>query len=584
MRYKKEVLQKTGSHTSWVFPGAPAFLPNIGGHSDTPTYCNFVSRAEFNATVEEPCQFTLPEYACGFAGQVSNLTSSELASLLQCTLRNQSAQLDQEAFLLLFEMVEVDTLQGALEELSMQIPKEQIDPKTKALLLNAAWEKLKTEPQVQQAGFLASWFQETIHSYLTSINADILDCMTRLPITCNGFATVIQALDSVYLRLENSTKQAVANWISRFLTIHRCHESSSKEWLRSNWKSFLNLVSYNDLTKTWADFDGFSALDVLTPRQLAQLTVAHRSLSNISRAEPIAHVLSSQTVPYMEGYLRELSLLPLEPSLDPGALRLMLETVLAKVNQSFPDLCSPSLKDLFQVKLNPFLPAMDEKILSLLPTQIGCADFHSIYKGLDSVFHELDPNTQTAVFKNRLSFLEGQLAREGAACTFTAPSSQQWLQENFGPSSRFADYRDFVHLNPSFNGFEVLDMLTATQIATLVVISGIFTDGTRIGAETEANKVMGTFQSRNVTELQTFLLQVNALAEQRNIREVTNAEVRHIMLLGIFEILKPGFASREITDPEAWFGGILTLYLPSITLEELETLPPLSNCTQLLDM
>ncbi|KAJ6634244.1 hypothetical protein lerEdw1_014101 [Lerista edwardsae] len=451
----------------------------------------------------------------------------------------------------------------------------------RAFLLNAAWEKLRADPQVQSTGYLASWFQESLHPYLTAINAGILDCATQLPITCDGFMTIVQALDSAYPRMDNSTRQLVANWIGRFLTIHQCQESSAKEWIQSNWKSFLNYAAYSDLTKAWSGFDGFSALEVLTASQLAQLTVAHGVLSNATLTGAVAEALRGQDVRHTGDFLSEFSLLPLEGPLEPKALYALLETVLRKVDESFPDLCSPSLKDLFQVKLQRLLPVADAHILELFPTKIGCADFQDIYKGINLVHHELSPATQRAVYDHRLSFLEGQLAKEGAACTFATSSSREWLQENFGLSSLFADYQTLVHLNPSFQGFEVLDLLTAKQIGALVVISGVLTDGARIGAEVEAAAVMRTFQSQNISELRIFLLEVNALTEQRDIAEITNVQVRNVMLQGIFQILKPYFASVVVTDVESWFGGILTLYLPSVTVEELGYLPSPFNCTEL---
>ncbi|KAG8146492.1 hypothetical protein E2320_012817, partial [Naja naja] len=693
-----------------------------------------------------------------------------------CSLRDPATQPDQEAFLLLFEGIKLSTLQAALNQMSMEISRDQMLPTFKRFLLNAAWEKIKTDPLVSNAGFLSSWFQETMHSYLTD------------------------ALDSVYPDMDNSTRQS-------------CQKRSPKEWIQSNWKSFQNHASYNDFTNIWSGFDGFATLDVLTASQLAQLTVLHKVLSNLTLMEPVAKALSNRDVIYMEGFLDELSRSPLDLLLDHKAASLALETILTKINHSFPDLCSPSLKDLFQIKLVRLLPFVNTKIMMLFPTQIGCVDFHDIsssivllnimktrkrsrsltdlvpqpslkqskiedfvltrplglktpapfylaaagrcdpptvegvaprvenkgsskttapnqslneptltellaqqcflvaettasiqfqldkiisilnylvswatsaypgltarqpdavagsslpslskstgqcnptnssnstpsdanshlvlqskqvalninpingnlphwgsiqlarghilqllglkaddlkkvellpspvyctsathYKGLNSVYYKLDPMTQLAVFQSRLNFLEGQLAKEGVACTFTASNSRDWLHKNFGHSSYLANYSNFVHLDPSFNGFEVLDLLTSTQIGTLVVLSGILTDSSRMNAEMEADNVMNIFQSRNVSELQTFLLKISALAEQNNLVEITNVRVRGIMLKGIFQILKPQFVFMRITELELWFSRILTLYLPSITAQELKILPSPSNCTHL---
>lgn len=66
-----------------------------------------------------------------------------------------------------------------------------------------------------------------------------------------------------------------------------------------------------------------------------------------------------------------------------------------------------------------------------------------------------------------------------------------------------------------------------------------------------------------------------------DIMRIANIRVRDVMLKGIFQILKPYVASMTMTDMGFWFGGILTLFLPSITADELMNLTAITNCTQL---
>jgi len=56
------------------------------------------------------------------------------------------------------------------------------------------------------------------------------------------------------------------------------------------------------------------------------------------------------------------------------------------------------------------------------------------------------------------------------------------------------------------------------------------------------------------------------------------------MLKGIFQILKPHFASMTRTDLESLFNGTLTLYLGSITHDELMALPAVRDCPLLQAM
>jgi len=69
-----------------------------------------------------------------------------------------------------------------------------------------------------------------------------------------------------------------------------------------------------------------------------------------------------------------------------------------------------------------------------------------------------------------------------------------------------------------------------------------------------------------------------------HMESITSTGVRDIMLKGIFQILKPHFASMTRTDLESLFNGTLTLYLGSITHDELMALPAVRDCPLLQAM
>lgn len=69
-----------------------------------------------------------------------------------------------------------------------------------------------------------------------------------------------------------------------------------------------------------------------------------------------------------------------------------------------------------------------------------------------------------------------------------------------------------------------------------------------------------------------------------HVERITSTGVRDIMLKGIFQILKPHFASMTRQDMESLFNGTLTLYLGSITHDELLTLPAVGDCPLLHTM
>ncbi|XP_068921659.1 uncharacterized protein [Petaurus breviceps papuanus] len=567
------------SMTMWLLGGPPGAeaLNSCPALPISPTYCVPVNSANVTVPSDQAAlctAFTLPQFACA---ESTNLTSSQLAAILSCHITGPAVALDQNAFLLLFHQVSVETLRLALNHVSVQIDSAQIPTDTKQLILTAAWDVAKTDPQARNAGFLASWFGETLHAYLPTIDLGILECLSQLPIQCDGLAAVVQALDSVYSNMDSSRQWAVASWIKRFLTTFECPKSSSQEWVIVNWRSFRNHVSYAELVGTWRAFDGADALSALTGLQLAEFTTSQDALANATLAPHLLQLLNQSNIHFTEAFLEALP----GPLQNTPECRALLETLLHKLAHSLPDLCSPTLKRWFQELLPGLLPAFDVELLKLLPTQVGCTDFQAMYKGLDLVHAVLAPSTQEAVFQARRSYLRQQASKEGSACTFSAANSRIWLQDNFGLSSVFASYSDFLQLNPGFKGFEVTDLLTATQLGELLISSNILMDTTKADAELNALKVVETFQKKNISELQIFLQAVTSLATQRNITSITNARVSRVILTGIFQVLRAELPSMSPTNLEDWFGGHLTLYLAYITSRELTILSPVSSCQQL---
>lgn len=62
--------------------------------------------------------------------------------------------------------------------------------------------------------------------------------------------------------------------------------------------------------------------------------------------------------------------------------------------------------------------------------------------------------------------------------------------------------------------YEVMDLLTAVQLGKLVVISNLLTNGAQVSAEVDAATLMRVLGGRNISELQSFLHELNKLAAE----------------------------------------------------------------------
>ncbi|XP_058625899.1 uncharacterized protein mslna [Onychostoma macrolepis] len=130
-----------------------------------------------------------------------------------------------------------------------------------------------------------------------------------------------------------------------------------------------------------------------------------------------------------------------------------------------------SLKDVdfarlwFQVKLSPHLSSLSRDTLSCLSqSNLTCMSFQELVKDLSL---QIGPARQRMVYQN---FIKPFLARNtaDAGCVNSTSSAGEWLQLNFQTFSASASLRDFIALNPKFDGLLVLDKLTPEQKAELI--------------------------------------------------------------------------------------------------------------------
>lgn len=110
---------------------------------------------------------------------------------------------------------------------------------------------------------------------------------------------------------------------------------------------------------------------------------------------------------------------------------------------------SYSHSELFQapaVATAPFLPhLLIERYFSRSIRLSSCLAQMSVWHVRRS-FPSLLPTGSVSFWPSNI------LSLAGVACTFTTSNSRDWLEDNFGFSSIYTDYSDFLRLNPSFNG------------------------------------------------------------------------------------------------------------------------------------
>ncbi|XP_053328001.1 uncharacterized protein LOC128502266 [Spea bombifrons] len=516
------------------------------------------------------CAYSLLQYACA---DVEAVKPETIVSILKCYITNPDAVITQDALSLFISKIPLDTLKVVLNEIGAQVQASNITPSAKGYVLNAVWESLRSSSSQLAPGFLASWFQERLYPFLPAINVDILDCMTQLPLTCDGFEAVVEALDMVYVNFDNHTRQEIGNWISRFIRANSCRKSSVSEWITTYFRRFKNDVNYVVYQTAWHDIDLSSALDVATSFQVADYVIGSNAFSSVQSSSAIIEFLNKKDIFYIVDFLDSFSQLSgsSSASYQQDVLFSLLQITLFKLNKTDELECKPWLDEIFQVKIKFLLRAINESALQLIPN-VDCNDFHNIFGGVDLVYDDLSAESRLAVFKFKQEFLKKEVLKAGSGCTYGL-SNQQWLKASFGPFISYLTYSEILYLNPSFDGFDALSLLTVNQTLELIIHSKfLVTVESYAELEFRVAAFVEYIRIKGFVELREFLIQFRSLLIQYNIVSIANERVSCSLFEVIWEILISQYPQFTLDDWHKWFNEYLPIFLPCIKKKHLDGL------------
>ncbi|XP_009893169.1 PREDICTED: uncharacterized protein LOC104295156 [Charadrius vociferus] len=515
------------------------------------------------------CSPSLRQYACASG---TKLTSRQLSSILTCYITDPTALLDQGAFLLLFQQVNSEVLQTALNEISVQVRSDQIASATKAFMLNAAWEVVKSDPKVANAGFLASWFQETLHAYLPSIGTSILDCMAQLPVTCDGLATVVRGLDYAFDDMATDTKTDITQWIVQ--TLPRLDCQMDENWMTLNFQRFRSIANITDFVAAYENFTGMALLEELTAIQLAQLTLSQDVFSSVANIERIFDRLTKLPgLHELATYWDELNSALEEPftntfNISMAVKRTMLARTVAQLRSALPTFTDNDYHLWFQKRLVAVLPGIHAPILQDIPNTISCSSYKSLIAGINTVFSEIPAAGKTDVYNYIVAFLTQQSELTGAACS-THATTRDWLLQFFGKFCTAAPYTQLVSLyRQPFNAYAILDLLTPTQIGDMMVYSDTLT------SMDAAVQLVQFFQQSEAEDVQMILTQFTKAASMRKITVLPNYDIARLLLLQYLTSTSEQMKTYTASDWNITFQNELYFLRPVINESTLALIVP----------
>ncbi|KAG7226314.1 hypothetical protein INR49_003066 [Caranx melampygus] len=272
------------------------------------------------------CNFTITAHACSSA---TNLTQNNLVTLMKCSLESQTTY-PVEVWKLFFQKA-TPAIDEALDSLA-------------TMALGEVKIANFSQAQLQNNTFVSSWFQTKLRPFLASPSRNFLSCLSSRNFSCQTYQT---AFSSQRPSMDREKAQAVYNhFIKPFLSRNDssdpgCVSSSagSKEWLQENLRRIVS---------------------VLTPAQVAQLTLSSLDSNDTDQIDHVFDRLEQgNALENVDEFLTELAASEQEPEFQPVVRDRVMNRTFAIISPHFPQFKVSGLGKVF-----PAIPLLEQQAIT----------------------------------------------------------------------------------------------------------------------------------------------------------------------------------------------------------------------------
>ncbi|RXN32089.1 putative threonine-rich GPI-anchored glyco isoform X2 [Labeo rohita] len=255
--------------------------------------CESVNRDGLGSQVpssDRLCDFGISEYAC--SSVASSLSAGDLVTLLTCKQPNSTT--GAEAWKLFFQKVA-----GVLEvALSAYSSTNLSDRQPEPHVLDAIGEvKVNnfSATQLTDVSFVAPWFQGRLRPFLPAASKDFLSCLSSKNFSCDTYQVVVQALSRQASLMEVGQQRLVfADFVLLFLSRDDLADPAclakttrSADWLEKNFGNFSVYATLEQLQTLNANFSSYESLTLLSPSQVAELTLSSGALNSTNQIDAV---------------------------------------------------------------------------------------------------------------------------------------------------------------------------------------------------------------------------------------------------------------------------------------------------------
>ncbi|XP_035993294.1 uncharacterized protein mslnb isoform X3 [Fundulus heteroclitus] len=222
--------------------------------------------------IQDVCSITLDKAPCGLTDAVENM-----AHILQCAARSELTLTETTIIRLITELAE--RLNSLVQEFSITNFAELASDIEE--IFNENESPALTQHHLEDPEFIKLWFRVKLLPLLPGVNPDLLSCLSTKNFSCPVYQTLVAELGHSMMQMDADmmySHNIYRYFIYPFLQSQntsepRCISSAnqSAEWVKLNFGFFSTFASVLDFYELNPYFSGLEALEVLSPKQLAEM-------------------------------------------------------------------------------------------------------------------------------------------------------------------------------------------------------------------------------------------------------------------------------------------------------------------------
>ncbi|KAM6379394.1 uncharacterized protein J5M81_010746 [Pluvialis apricaria] len=418
------------------------------------------------------------------------------------------------------------------------------------------------------------WFLENLRFLLPSINTDLLELIPG-DLSFPAYTATVRGLDNVFPELPQNTSHSIYLFIKRILESQLTFSDkvfpgtydSSRSFLALIFYRFLHFAPYSDLTDFYKDFNGYEVLDLLSARQVGEMTVLTNAFKRERLTVQILLEMEKRSFEELTEFTKELNAAAEQRDLtilpDPRTRELLFDLLFKSLPLS--TFTANEYAFWFGSELQLFLPAMNDNYLQLLPLDIDCQSHQNLVQAMDRVYEHYTDEQRLSIHRRIHNFLETYRNTQGVTC-FPNTNSSVWIAANYGYFSAHATLHEFSSLNPNFNGMSALGKLSPAQLAQLTLETGALAD------ETSMITIMDNLGTPS--DLAKFFATLNDMASV----ELHNSDLAHLLLSSAVCKIAPSFPKMKASGFADWFQDTLRNVLHTVNEMIVAEIPVNISC------